>query len=636
MPRLRALVIPPLLAASLAAGGTGASIVPAEPPAVAANDNRVSAGVMRDGALQVSLEVREGDWHPFGPEGAAVRILAFGEAGKELETPGPMIRVREGTRVHVRVHNGAAHTLVVHGLSERRTAVMDTLVVPADSTRDVTFTADAAGTYYYWATDTGAPFEQRLYEDAQLNGALIVDPVAGRPRPDRVFVVQWYLPRALPGGQPDGLNGFFTFNGMPWPYTERLHYAQGDSIRWRVINASADVHPLHLHGFFFRVTAHGDVARDTLYWPAEQRMEVTQRVDDGTTMDLAWYADRPGAWIFHCHLNWHVVPNPAVGSAAESDSVRLHELLALRHGPGMTAAGMPAAMRMGGLVLSIDITPSAAWRPYQGPRERVHLYIRSDSVAGDTARQFGYVLARGGEPPASAPLQWPGPPIILRRGQPTSIMVVNESPEPSQVHWHGLEVDSYDDGVAGISRDGHLVAPMIMPRDSFEVTLTPPRAGSFMYHTHVDDLRQQSHGLYGPIIVLEPGQTWDPSSDLIFMEGTDPTDRPILNGGASPPPLTVRAGRPDRVRLMNITLDRPYLSFRLTAPDGAASRWTAIARDGFALPPWQRVTTRAAQEVGIGETHDFRITFPKPGAYTMEVLTASGKVIARQALHVVP
>jgi len=43
----------------------------------------------------------------------------------------------------------------------------------------------------------------------------------------------------------------------------------------------------------------------------------------------------------------------------------------------------------------------------------------------------------------------------------------------------------------------------------------------------VNDMRQQSHGLYGPIIVLGPGQRWDPSSDLVFMAGTNPINNAV-------------------------------------------------------------------------------------------------------------
>ena len=43
-----------------------------------------------------------------------------------------------------------------------------------------------------------------------------------------------------------------TINGLSWPHTERLAYAQGDSIHWRVINFTELDHPMHLHGFYFR------------------------------------------------------------------------------------------------------------------------------------------------------------------------------------------------------------------------------------------------------------------------------------------------------------------------------------------------------------------------------------------------
>lgn len=621
----------PIIAAVLAA-----MIRPAPPvlPAVLPNDNRVAAGTPRGPVLELRLDAREGVWHPFGDAGAGIPILAFGERGKPLQTPGPMIRVRRGTRVRVRIANHARATLVVHGLADRRRASMDTLVVPAGAERDVAFTADAEGTYYYWGSTTGADFEHRLFEDAFLDGALIVDPPAPAPvRPDRIFVIQWYVPGMNAAGEPDLDNGFFSFNGRPWPYDEHLAYAQGDSIRWRFINATADVHPLHLHGFYFRISARGDERQDTLYWPAQQRLGVTEPMWDGSTMDIAWRADRPGGWIFHCHLNWHVVRNPLVGAAKMTDSARTHELLSPpepMYGAGHEHNGM------GGLVLAVNIRPAPGYRPYDGPRRELRLYIRTDSAPGDTARRFGYSLVEGHGAPPDDSLRVPGPPIVLHRGEPTRIWVINRSTEPSQVHWHGLEIESYYDGVAGVSGGAGRLAPAIMPGDSFEVRVTPPRAGSFMYHTHLDDIRQQSHGLYGPIIVLDSGATWSPETDRIFQLGTDPTDSPVLDGSAHPPDLTLHAGTTYRLRLMNITLDSPGAQLVLLR-DGAPVQWTALAKDGHDLPPWQRTTRAASQPVSIGETYDFTFSTPKPGGdLAMEVQSRRGALLARQTIHVVP
>jgi FtsP/CotA-like multicopper oxidase with cupredoxin domain len=291
---------------------------------------------------------------------------------------------------------------------------------------------------------------------------------------------------------------------------------------------------------------------------------------------------------------------------------------------------------MGGLLLRMDIKPAANWRPYAGPRERLHLYVQSDSQPGDSARRFGYALAHGNELPSPTAIQWPGPPIILHKGQPTSIVVINRALEPSQVHWHGLELDSYYDGVAGLSSNADMVSPMIMPRDSFEMTVTPPRSGSFMYHTHVNDMRQQSHGLYGPIIVLPAGQAWDPESDLIFQTGSNPNDESILNGSAKPPALTLHVGKAYRVRLMNVSLDEWFNDLRLTAADGSMPLWTSLATDGFDLPAWQQLESRARTRVTIGETRDFRITFKTPGELAMVGSSDDGSEYARQVIHVVP
>lgn len=605
---------------------------------IEANDNRVAAGTMKNGMLDVQLDAREGTWHPYGPSNRAVTIQAFGEVGKPLQMPGPMIRVKAGTRVHASVTNSTKGTLIVHGLADRHRALMDTLVVPVGATREVTFTADDAGTFFYWGSTTGVGFSDRVFDDAQLSGALVVDPAGAAPRPDRVFVVQWYVPGKDKDSLPDGLRGFFMFNGKPWPYSERLSYIQGDSVHWRFINTTTDVHPLHLHGFYFRVTARGDLQRDTLYWKAQERMGVTELMDEATTMDVSWFADRPGNWVFHCHLNWHVIPNPTLGQSIDSDSARLVELFSapdmgvMQQGHSMDNH---AEKGMGGLVLAMNIKPKAAWKPYSGPRERLRLYIQTDSQPSDSARRFGYALASGNDVPATNAVQWPGPPIILHKGNPTSIWVINRSTEPSQVHWHGLEIDSYYDGVAGISSNAGMVSPMIMPRDSFEVTVTPPRAGSFMYHTHINDLRQQSHGLYGPIIVLDSNEKWDPATDLIFQSGTDPTDSPILNGSTSPPALTLHVGKPYRFRLMNISLDNPFAELWLTGNVGASPRWTPLAKDGFDLPAWQRSPRISRQRVSIGETYDFRVKFAVPGDYAIEGRTANGAQYAKQVIHVV-
>jgi FtsP/CotA-like multicopper oxidase with cupredoxin domain len=72
---------------------------------------------------------------------------------------------------------------------------------------------------------------------------------------------------------------------------------------------------------------------------------------------------------------------------------------------------------------------------------------------------------------------------------------------------HGIELESYYDGVAGFSGSGTHSAPTIAPGDSSEARFTPPRSGTFMYHSHVNEVRQHAAGLVGSLIVRDtPGR----------------------------------------------------------------------------------------------------------------------------------
>lgn len=618
--------------ASLLLGVAAVHRPPAAPPAaIELNDNRTPAGRLAHGVLTVALEARLGDWRPLGSDRPGVPIFAFGEAGKPLQDPGPLLRVRVGTEIRARVANRTDVPLVVHGLARRRVGLMDTLLIAPGATEEVRFVADAEGTYYYWASTRGEGFEERQYQDAHLNGALIVDPAGAAPKPDRVFVVERWIPAG--DTSDDTITAFelFTINGRAWPNTERLTYDVGDSVRWRVINASNDPHPFHLHGFYYRVDARGDLQQDTVYWPAARRMGVTEALWDGTTMDMVWSPDRPGGWIFHCHLNWHVLPNPVFPLDMEPLDQRLGHILNAYPNVPMEDH---ARYGMGGLVLGIMVRAPAGSQPYAGGRRTLRLLVESDSTPGDSTRRFGYVLEEDGRPSAGEAIRVPGPAIVLHRGEPTRIWVVNRTAEMTQVHWHGLEIESFYDGVAGVSRTGSTVEPPIMPGDSFEVRVTPRRAGSFMYHTHINDVRQQSHGLYGPLIVLDSSATWNSDTDRVFLTGDGPDYRPELNGTRTPAPLTLRSGVRYRFRLMNITMGGPGLVFALVK-NGTPVLWTPLGKDGWAAPSWQTAPRRAVQPVSIGETYDFRVQAPDTAATRFELRTRAGAVLVAQEIRFV-
>ena len=76
---------------------------------------------------------------------------------------------------------------------------------------------------------------------------------------DRIFIVsEWFH------DYPDrAFESALVFNGKAWPHNERITLQQGDSVRWRFINLAAIEHPLHLHGFYYRVTRRGGLRGDS-------------------------------------------------------------------------------------------------------------------------------------------------------------------------------------------------------------------------------------------------------------------------------------------------------------------------------------------------------------------------------------
>jgi FtsP/CotA-like multicopper oxidase with cupredoxin domain len=226
----------------------------------------------------------------------------------------------------------------------------------------------------------------------------------------------------------------------------------------------------------------------------------------------------------------------------------------------------------------------------------------------------------------------------LTQGQPTAIRVVNGISEPLAVHWHGIEVESYYDGVPGVSGTGQRLLSPIEPGGSFVAQFTPPRAGTFIYHSHFDDLKQLSSGLYGPLIVLPAGETFDPETDrVLVISRAGPGETPIwLNGSRSPTIAALKVGRTYRFRIINIVPENPPVTVSLTF-GGSPIGWRPIAKDGADLPERQRTRTPARLTIAVGETYDFELQPDQPGEVALEVMrpasvypaeiTPSGKAV---------
>jgi FtsP/CotA-like multicopper oxidase with cupredoxin domain len=367
---------------------------------------------------------------------------------------------------------------------------------------------------------------------------------------------------------------------------------------------------MHLHGFYFDVTSRGTWLADTSYSTEDKRKVVTELMVPGSTMAMKWVPERPGNWLFHCHFGFHV-----------------SHYLALRQVPNEKDPDSPAeidhsASGMAGLILGIhvrgaEVAASAAPRTTRA----IELFLQAKPT-GDTLRRYNYALVvqEGASAPAPDSVPARSSPLVLARGEPVRINIVNRLPYPSAIHWHGIEVEhSYVDGVPGWSGTPEHMAPLVMPGDSFAVEFTPTRAGTFIYHSHSNEYYQIAAGLAAPLIVEAPEHRFNPSTDhpVLINQGLDGSGR--VNGKAQPDTLYLSAGKSHRLRVINIAPD-----FRVwtTLNDSVGvATWRAIAKDGADLPPHQATSRPARVLMGPGETADFDVTPERAGRMTIVVAT---------------
>lgn len=448
----------------------------------------------------------------------------------------------------------------------------------------------------------------------------MVDPPGGSVA-DRIFVLGlWQSESEFAGlrlAVPTLPHMIPVINGKSWPYTERLTYAAGEPVRWRWINATNGGHPMHMHGSYFRVDSIGDGESDHIF-PSDQRRTVaTRQLLNSATMTMEW-TPPPGHWIFHCHFVPHTSPENTVANALGQESVMHHD-----------------GNHMAGMALGITVPGNRPSTAAHGRTRKIKLWVRERPAGNGLPAGFGYQTEEGRRL-VPEKVTAPGPLLVLERGQPVEVTIVNQLRESTTVHWHSMELESYYDGVAGWGARGKEVTPEIAPGDSFRARFTPPRAGTFMYHTHMNDMVELPGGLYGPLIVLEPGTKFDPSRDCIVIfsrSGPGPVAGPfLLNGSTEPPTLHWRIGQRYRLRLINIAAFQGG-TFSLRGAEGQL-QWRAIAKDGADLPPALEVMREARQLVLPGEIYDFEYQPTVAAILQLEFSSATVQMKVTQQIEI--
>ena len=293
----------------------------------------------------------------------------------------------------------------------------------------------------------------------------------------------------------------------------------------------------------------------------------------------------------------------------------------------MGPAEQHAMTGMGGLVVGLTVLRGrgrSRGRRARRRREACATRREESRKAYGSEPTFGYYIARGRfERQDWRRRRRPGPVLTVTRGERTAMTVVNQLAELTSVHWHGIELESYYDGIPGWSGAGTKTAPYIAPADSFTAVFTPPRAGTFMYHAHADDIHQLAAGLYGPLIVLEPGQKWDPVTDHVFGIGQEGEKAPawnVLNGVPAAEPMQFKAGVKHRLRFYNMTIDDE--ADVIIENDSGVVKWTPVAKDAMPTVGANRTPTAGTPAHRSGRNVRLRVR-TQARRYRMRVMAYS-------------
>ncbi len=243
--------------------------------------------------------------HEFAP---GLKARCWGYNGS---VHGPCIEAVEGDRMRIFVTNKLAAPTTVHwhgillpsgmdgvgGLNQRTIKTGETFVYE--------FTLRQHGTYMYHSHH-----DEMTQMAMGMVGLIVIHPRSPEgPRPDRDFALllhEWAIPVGTERPNPNEMTDFnvLTINARCFPGTHPMVARLGERVKIRIGNLSAmDHHPIHLHGYYFKVTeTDGGKIPEAGQWP-----ETTVLVPVGATRTVEFVADNPGDWAMHCHMTHHVM-----------------------------------------------------------------------------------------------------------------------------------------------------------------------------------------------------------------------------------------------------------------------------------------------------------------------------------------
>ena len=214
----------------------------------------------------------------------------------------------------------------------------------------------------------------------------------------------------------------------------------------------------------------------------------------------------------------------------------------------------------------------------------------------------------------------PGPTIEAYEGDRVRVILKNELPEPTSIHWHGLEIPNHQDGAAGETQRP------VLPGETYTYEFTLYQSGTLMYHSGYNIMKQDLMGLAG-LFVIHPKRGYEQKIDkdfaIMLQQWTLLPGNPYpdienmlpnwatFNSLAAPhiPYMQVNQGDRVRIRFGNISFDNHPIHLH-------GYRWLNVGTAGGPIPPSARWYDSTV-DVPPGATRDVEFTAWNPGIWRM-------------------
>jgi FtsP/CotA-like multicopper oxidase with cupredoxin domain len=284
---------------------------PVDPPGQAGRDytpvitpNNISLPWKIVDGVKVFHLIAEPVEHEFAP---GLKAKCWGYNG---HVHGPTIEAVEGDRVRIYVtnHLPAGTSVHWHGLllpnGMDGVAGLNQKVIKPGETFRYEYTLRQHGTHMYHSHH-----DEMTQMALGTVGLFIIHPRNPKVRPDRDFALlthEWRIDVGTSRPNPNEMTDFniFTFNAKMFPGTEPMVAKLGERVKIRIVNLGAmSHHPIHLHGYQFRITeTDGGQIQES-----GQHVETTALTAVGQARAFEFIADEPGDWAMHCHMTHHVM-----------------------------------------------------------------------------------------------------------------------------------------------------------------------------------------------------------------------------------------------------------------------------------------------------------------------------------------